>query len=139
MTREVFVDTGAWYALQVPDDRWHGEAVATLRELLRQGRTLVTSNLVIGETYTLLVRTHGNAAALRFVDTLDRSPRLSRVHVDEEEEGEGWQILRRFSDQDFSFVDGCSFAIMRQRRIVDAFAFDRHFATAGFVRLGQDG
>ncbi len=136
MTREIFVDTGAWYALQVPDDRWHGNAVACFRDLMHQGRSLVTSNLVVGETYTLLVRTHGNAAALRFVDTLDRSPRLVRVHTDEDLDQEAWQILRRFTDQDFSYVDGCSFAIMRQRRITEAFAFDHHFSTAGFTRIG---
>jgi predicted nucleic acid-binding protein len=40
--------------------------------------------------------------------------------------------LSRFSDQDFSFTDAVSFAVMRQRRIGEALALDQHFATAGF-------
>jgi len=38
----------------------------------------------------------------------------------------------------FSFVDGVSFAVMRQRKLRSAFAFDAHFATAGFSRVPVD-
>jgi uncharacterized protein len=43
-----------------------------------------------------------------------------------------------FADHPFSLVDATSFAVMRQQRIQHAFAFDAHFATAGFLRLPQD-
>ena len=36
------------------------------------------------------------------------------------------------SDKD-SLADAVSFVVMRQRGITEAFAFDSHFATAGFV------
>ena len=138
MTDHLFVDTGAWFALQVPDDRWHAVATATLRELLRRGYALTTSNLVVGETYTLLGRTHGHAAAWRFLDTLRASTRLDVIHVDVDIEREAYAILRRFADQTLSYVDGASFACMRRRKIQRAFAFDRHFASAGFVRVPVD-
>jgi len=44
-------------------------------------------------------------------------------------------ILRRYKDQDFSYVDAVSFAVMQQREISEAFAFDHHFTTAGFTRV----
>lgn len=138
MSREVFVDTGAWFALQVPDDAWHAPAAFALQRILGQGRTLLTTNLVVGETYSLLVRTHGHAAAWRFLDVLARSPRLQRIHVDTKAEQEAYELLRRFADQAFSYVDGTSFAVMRRRRLREAFAFDRHFATAGFLRIPVD-
>jgi predicted nucleic acid-binding protein len=138
MASEVFVDTGAWYAVQVPDDRWHTEATAALRALFAQGLTLVTTNLVVGETYSLLRRTHDHAAAFRFVDALEKSARLLRIHVDEATERSAYDLLRRFQDQRFSFVDGTSFAVMRRRKLRVAFAFDVHFATAGFVRIPVD-
>jgi hypothetical protein len=40
--------------------------------------------------------------------------------------------LSRYSDQEFSFTDAVSFAVMRQRRIREALALDQHFSTAGF-------
>jgi uncharacterized protein len=136
---ELFVDTGAWFALQVADDRWHGDAADSLRAVLARGHALVTTNLVVGETYTLLRRTVGHEAAFRFVDTLDRSPRLTQVHVDEDLEREAFALLRRYRDHAFSFVDGASFVVMQRRRIRCALAFDVHFATAGFARVPQDG
>ena len=138
MVGEVFVDTGAWVALQDPDDRWHRQAAAALEASLARGHALVTTNLVVGETYTFLRRTVGHEAAFRFIETLERSPRLTLVHVDEEQERQAFALLRRYRDQAFSFVDGASFVVMRKRGIRRAFAFDSHFAAAGFVRVPQD-
>ena len=138
ISREIFVDTGAWFAVQVPDDRWHESAARTLRSLLARRRPLVTTNLVVAETYTLLRRTAGAGAAFGFVDRLARTTRLVTVHVDEDLETDAWQLLRRFDDHDFSFVDAASFAVMRRRQVTRAFAFDRHFAVAGFVRVPVD-
>jgi uncharacterized protein len=135
---ELFVDTGAWVALQDPTDQWHGEASAALKAVLARSHLLVTTNLVVGETYTFLRRTAGHEAAFRFIATLERSPRLTLVHVDEELERQAFALLRRYRDQAFSFVDGASFVVMRERRIRRALAFDSHFAAAGFVRVPQD-
>jgi uncharacterized protein len=134
----VFVDTGAWYALQVPNDRWHSEAARVLRALSAQRLPLVTSNHVLGESYTLLMKTHGQATAWRFRERLLASPMLEIVHADETVESEAWQVLRKYADQAFSFVDAVSFALMRRRRLQRAFAFDAHFAAAGFVRIPVD-
>src|SRR5262245_9451895 len=129
---DIFVDTGAWYAVQDADDHWHADATATLKALVANGARLITSNHVVGETYSLLLRTQGHAAAFRFVDTLGASGRVTMSHVDEATEREAFALLRRFADQAFSFVDGTSFALMRRRRLAKAFAFDRHFSVAGF-------
>jgi predicted nucleic acid-binding protein len=134
----VFVDTGAWYALQVPDDRFHVAATSALGAILRAGYRLVTSTAVVGESYSLLVRTHGHGAAFRFVDALEKSERLEVVQMDAAIEAETYSVLRRFSDQPFSYVDGTSFAIMRIRRLQLAFAFDHHFSVAGHVRVPLD-
>jgi uncharacterized protein len=133
----VFVDTGAWYALVATDDRHHRRAREILPELLRRFPALVTTNQVIGETYTLLRTSKGHRTAHRFLDILDRSPRLERRFVSEEVEREAWILLRRYSEHPFSFVDGTSFALMHREGIRYAFAFDRHFSIAGFIRMPE--
>ena len=60
------------------------------------------------------------------------SPRIKKIYSNPELEDEAEGILKRYSDQDFSFVDAVSFAVMKHEGIEEAFAFDRHFLTMGF-------
>lgn len=136
--RHVFVDTGAWFALQASDDSHHRVASETLQALMESSEALLTSNLVVGETYTLLRLSKGYRHAKRFLDIIARSDRLERVFVSENLDQHAYEILHLFSDHAFSYVDATSFALMRLRGIRCAFAFDAHFATAGFLRIPVD-
>ena len=134
----VFVDTGAWFAVQVKDDGQHDTASRALPVILDACQSLVTSNLIIGETYTLLRLTKGYREAKRFLDKLAQSGKLERLFISETLEQQAYDILQRYADHPFSYVDATSFALMRQQRIRYAFAFDAHFATAGFLRIPAD-
>lgn len=136
--RSIFVDTGAWFAVQADDDAHHQVATDTWRALLVAGHGLHTSNTVVGETYTLLRDKLGYAAAWRFVEWIDGAHRLTRHHITSELEQQAYGILRQYRDQAFSFVDATSFACMRSTGITEAFAFDVHYATAGFMRIPVD-
>jgi predicted nucleic acid-binding protein len=134
----VFVDTGGWVALQDASDRHHRSAAATLPAILLTCKSLVTSNQVVGETYTYLRTIRGYAGARRFLEGVAATAKLERLFVTEGIERDAYQILHRYADHPFSFVDATSFALMRQERLRYAFAFDAHFATAGFVRIPVD-
>jgi predicted nucleic acid-binding protein len=41
-----------------------------------------------------------------------------------------------YTDQDFSFTDAVSFAVMTERRIRDALSLDHRFVVAGFQSVG---
>jgi uncharacterized protein len=49
------------------------------------------------------------------------------------EERDALELFEKLADQGVSFTDCLSFALMRQHGIRQAFAFDRHFETAGFA------
>ena len=55
----VFVDTGAWVALADKDDAHHKDAISVFPTLLKTSRALLTSNLVVAETYILLLNELG--------------------------------------------------------------------------------
>lgn len=131
-TAEIFVDTGAWIALADTGDRFHSAGVSEYPRILRQSGRLVTTNLVIAESYNLLRRRLGHAQAIHFLDSLRQSLRLVKIYSDHALESEAESILRRYDDQDFSLADAVSFAVMRVRGISQAFAFDRHFLVAGY-------
>ncbi len=121
----ILVDTGAWYALADTADRHHKQASGFFsREAART--EFVTTDLIFAETFALLTSHLGRKAGLKFWDTLReaRTPILCAEPVDLEA---AWRIALAFSDQEFSFVDCTTFALMERQAIQDAFAFDSHF------------
>ena len=96
---------------------------------------LVTTSLVIGETWTFLARRAGHRRAVEFLDAAESLPTLSIRHVDEDAEVEARRWLRRHDERQYSFVDGTSFVLMRRLRIREALAFDGDFAAAGFIEV----
>ena len=132
MSREVFVDSGAWIALSDTRDKYHEMAKSQFRILAEEKISLVTTNLVIAEVYTIIRRTGGYDPAMRFLHSTRESVRLKVLSSDKELDDRAEEILRKYMDQDFSLVDAVSFAVMQEREIKEAFAFDRHFSIAGF-------
>lgn len=131
-----FADTSWWVAWTLPDDGRHGDAVALAGRLGRE--QVLTTNHVLGESWTFLRRRGGHSAALAFVDGaghLARDDRLVVHHVDDEQEQAAWAWLRRRDERSYSFVDATSFRVMRDRRLREALAFDQDFSAAGFIEL----
>ena len=127
-----FVDTSFWVALRFRGDGHHQDA---LRLWADRPPPLLTTNHVIGETWTFLNRRIGHAEAIGFIDTVEGSRRLAVVSVDEVSERAAWEWLRRHDERAYSFVDATSFAVMRRERVSEALAFDGDFSAAGFVEL----
>lgn len=131
--QEIFVDTGAWLALMVIDDQHHQEAKDIYPHLLGSHQRLITTNLVVSETYIAIRKTSGYRPAISFLEKIQKSPRIEKVYSNSELEDKAYNLLKKYQDQDFSFVDVVSFSVMEQRRTKKAFAFDSHFITAGFA------
>lgn len=72
---------------------------------------------------------------MAFLDVLDASPRVSVERITPEDQDLALTWLRQHDEREYSFVDATSFAVMRRRRLRDAFAFDGDFAAAGFLEL----
>jgi predicted nucleic acid-binding protein len=129
-----FADSSFWIAEALPRDRRHGEAAQLA--VHHSGARLVTSNLVIGETWTFLRRRTGYRFAVSWLDTTwSYAHRLRVERIDSDLEDKAWTWLRVHDERPYSFVDATSFALMRKLRISDALAFDGDFTAAGFVEL----
>ena len=124
-----FVDTSYWVALRLRRDANHGTAV----QLWTPGQSLLTTNQVVGETWTFLRRRDGHPSAVSFLDAVEAADWLSVVHVEESVEREARAWLRRHDERVYSFVDATSFVVMRRERLQEALAFDGDFSAAGFV------
>jgi predicted nucleic acid-binding protein len=133
VTEALYIDTSAWYPLADPAHPEHERLAATLKERVQRGTRIVTSNLVLAETYVLLLRRAGRDVALTFLQIVRQPPNSIEHSTGEREQAALRDWLMRFEDQDFSLTDAVSFAIMTELGIRDALTLDRHFATAGFV------
>lgn len=127
-----FADTSFWIGLQVPRDARHGPATALWQQTREPVRT---SNLVLGETWTFLNRKAGHEAAVRFLDVIEASPRVTVDGVGEGIDRRAWAWLRRHDERVYSYVDATSFELMRRGRMTEALAFDGDFSAAGFVEV----
>jgi len=130
----LFIDTGAWIALEIANDHSHRAAIQFASQ---QGRLFqwITTNWVIAETITWLRRRTDHATAVRFGNRVRASQQLRILRVSETQENQAWSIFSRYQDKDFGFVDCTSFAVMESLGIQQAFAFDRHFRQAGYQTL----
>lgn len=132
-----FADTSWWLAWSLPGDGRHGDALAVLAHL-GAAEQVLTTNLIVGETWTFLRRKDGHSAALAFLDRVDaltKHGKLTVHRVAAEQEEKAWEWLRRHDERVYSFVDATSFQVMRDRRLREALAFDQDFAAAGFLEL----
>jgi uncharacterized protein len=132
---DIFVDSSAWIALADRDDSHHQAAAEAYPILLKNYKTMVTSNLVMAETYIMILKGLGHQVALEFLERIKASPRILKSYSYDDVETEAERILSKYLDQNFSYTDAVSFAIMKRQGIKKAFSFDKHFVTAGFTNL----
>ena len=119
----LFVDTSTWYAAADSGDSSNPRAKAALAA----GEHLVTTDHVLVESWILLRHRLGREAAQRFWDGLRRGvSAIEPVTLADLESA--WAIGEQFPDQDFSIVDGTSFAVMQRLGIRRVATFDDDFA-----------
>ena len=130
----IFVDTWAWYALVDKADDDHIMAQALNEELLEAGHTFVTTNFVLDEAITLIRYHVSHQAAVSFWSMVQQSIQaelVELVRIEEAHEATAWEIFERYADQDFSYTDCTSFAVMQALHLTKAFTADGHFIRSG--------
>ena len=124
------VDTSAHYALADSNEPLHPIAVEFAKQLRREGALLVVTNFIIAEVYGLLLLRLGRHVAFNYTASLLDGVNKGAVwleRVTQVDEERAWEILRTYADQNFSYVDATTFAVMERLNLTRAFAFDRHF------------
>ena len=132
----IFVDTSAFYALEVATDVNHNKARNFLNELRsKKYGLMVTTNYILSETYTLMWMKKSATIAIRFLDKISRSRSIKVIWIDKTIFTMALEYAKKFSDLKLSYVDCTSFVVMSLFKIRNAFSFDTHFRSVGFVKL----
>jgi predicted nucleic acid-binding protein len=136
--KRVFVDTSAWIDLMNSKERHHTAAV-TFHKSLAPMTLRITSWGIVSETFTWIRYHIGYLEASRWLslkDSLENQGFLQVVYPDSQMELGVRKVIGRFHDQQLSYVDAFSLALIQSRPDIDAiFAFDHHLALAGIPVL----
>jgi hypothetical protein len=132
----IFLDTSAFYAMEVKRDINHERAISVKKEIAGNKYGMpVTTNLVIVEAITLLRLKAGHSEAVAFGEKVFASRSLKTIRVGEDIERKALELFKKHSDKRLSFTDCISFAIMDELKISKAFAFDDHFKHLGYETI----
>ncbi|MBI5305869.1 MAG: PIN domain-containing protein [Chloroflexi bacterium] len=131
----IFVDSSVWIAIIDETDRHHQEARESYIDVIQSTSPVVTSQFILAETYTHLRYSVGHHKAVHFHRLVieAQEKKLLRISwADQTIFDAAWRMFEKYADQNFSFVDCTSFALMRAHKIKTAFAFDDDFRVMGF-------
>ena len=127
----IFVDTSAFLALENRKDEYHKPALMFRDSLLESKESLVTSDYVLDESYTIIRLRAGHKIAVQFGEMIQVAGLIEIKYLTKEMLREAWHIFKIFSDKEFSFTDCTSFALMESLQVKTAFTFDEHFNQCG--------
>jgi predicted nucleic acid-binding protein len=131
----IFVDTSAFLAIENRLDAHHSRALSLRDSWLKKGQTLVTSDYVLDESYTIIRLRAGHPVAIQFGEAIRHSQILRIIYVTPEIIEEAWRLFKAYGDHDFSFTDCTSFSLMDRLSIPAAFTFNSHFKEYGRFRV----
>ena len=130
----IFVDTFAWISLINKKEQHYASAVA-FHKSLKPATLRITSWGVVSETFTWMRYHVGQREAtywLTLKESFEQQGYLQVVYPNAQMEIEVRKILNRFQDQDLSYVDAFTLALIHTRPDINAiFAFDHHMAFSG--------
>lgn len=126
----IFVDTGAWMALEIKNDQYHPRA-RTYYQTATKSRTLFfTNDYVLDEVYTRLIYDFHLKQAREFhqqiLSAVDKR-QLVLLEVGDKDRKLAWLMLDKYSDHKLSFTDATIIAQVTELHLDEIFTFDRHF------------
>lgn len=136
MKDRVFLDTGGLIALIIKEEENHLLAFKVFKELDEFGYELFTTDYVLAELVNWLRCRRGYQVTeiFEFLHNLYISD-LNVIEVSRDRFGDALILMHKFREHFFSLTDCVSFVVMKELKIKDAFATDKHFSIAGFNNL----
>jgi uncharacterized protein len=133
--RVVFADTGYWVALLNPHDDLHDKALKLSKAV--QPAHIVTSEMVLTEVLNDFSdrRDYFRQSAVNLIKSLYQHPNATIIPQTSVQFQAALTLYEQRPDKAWSQTDCVSFKIMEEQAILDALAYDKHFAQAGFTAL----
>lgn len=132
------IDTSAWLAFILSNDRDHKKIDSLIGSLRKQGIVLYTTNDVVDETITRLIYDSNLNVAKKFISLLVQGAKEKTViqfWTDEKIQQDAFEILAKFDDQKLSLTDATTVAIMQRFNLDAVLTLDSDFKKIGVKSL----
>lgn len=134
--RLLYVDTGYLLALALRRDRHHRPATAHFRSIRATPVTLVTTDAVLGETFTRLRYDAGVKSVQALRDALGRVEAAGTLRVQESSadlRDQALDLVEQYDSRPLSYADAAGAVLARQVGVDAVLGFDDDFRMLGFV------
>ena len=128
----IYIDTGALISRHLARDQYHQQSVAFWNIIAKKGESCVTSNFVLDGALALLGRRGGYTFAAQRARNIYASHNVKIIRPGLDDELKAIDLFEKYADQNLSFTDCVSLALMQTRKIKRVFTFDNHFKYLGF-------
>ncbi|MES2274242.1 MAG: PIN domain-containing protein [Chlamydiota bacterium] len=135
----IFVDTSAWIFLF--DQRRGGKESVEARNFYQQNKELLAvTDLIIEETHKWLVHhSFPKEKALEILKKFVEEEFAEIFPIENIDRTTAYLISKKFTDQNISYTDALTVAMMRRTKTREIFSFDTHFDLfPGIVRIPRD-
>lgn len=133
MAERWFVDTAYVLAMANLRDVHHARAEALAARVQREHVELVTTQAVLLEVASALAPLSSRKSAVTLVEDIRDGSEVFPLTPDLL--SDAWDMYKRHSDKEWSWVDTISFVVMRREGMRQALTSDHHFEQASFHAL----
>lgn len=138
MVQKVFIDTSAWISYSLSKQPKHSTVEKLIKQFVKAGATIYTSNDVIDETVTRLVYDTDIKIVQRFINLINKgvkSNNFIQLWVDEEIQTEAFELVKKFVEHQLSLTDATTIALVKKFSIESVISLDSDFLKIGIPTL----
>ena len=138
MTRKSFIDTSAWISYSLSGQPEHSTIKNLIRQFIKDGVTICTSNDVIDETVTRLIYDTDIKTAEKFINLIKdgtKTNNLVQFWVDEQIQNEAFELVQKFSEHKLSLTDATTIALIKKFSAESVISLDSDFIKVGIPTL----
>ena len=136
LIEEVLLDTDALVALINEEDANHLKAQEVNDRLIKAGVQFIITNLVVGETLTVLSRKVDHSVAVKFGFDIKKGE-VAIIRVDEALEETAFEIFEKQPSKNTSFIDCTNMAVLEKYKWQFIFSFDKVYSQNDY-QLAQE-
>lgn len=127
---KVFIDTGAFIAYFIKQDKFHEDAVSQYKLYRQQKVIFITSDYILDELLTWFNAKQPKSLVEKLIHSLEMMEETGEIKVlpiDNANFRKAKQILLKFSDHKISFTDATSYVLYKDFAVDEVFTVDDDF------------